>query len=346
MLGRAALPFTPGQPCGRAGPSFGDLSPLGCTLSALLHAGLAAVLATALPVAEDAQTRHEGTAWMASYRPPRFAYDDDVPDAPGTDAPGEEGAPGTHAVPRSAGHLAIQGIAHAHHPRLARREPWLLEEVGEPRETWYDGIGLTLGHAPGKGGAPLASWGKTLSEGRDLSSARAPIFGRSIRDAAGPEGLGLSGTGEGGGGRSRVIGLGAFERGRTLETAVAQLRMASPAMATRQALVSQGHVESGDTVPPDPVGHVVRDNHPRFRFCYAQALWHHPGLRGRVTTRLVLDSRGRVISAVPFGSEGLGPDVVNCVTRTFRSLSFPPRAGGRVTVDYPFVFSPADAGGS
>ncbi len=56
--------------------------------------------------------------------------------------------------------------------------------------------------------APLVTWGRDASVARDPASSRAPLWGATIHDAFAWGGIGLTGVGEGGGGRAEAIGLG------------------------------------------------------------------------------------------------------------------------------------------
>jgi len=123
----------------------------------------------------------------------------------GEPAQTEEGALGNPVTRATRGHVGVQGPHDALDPRLARA-------AEEPLpETWPELVWLRV-PAPDPD-APVAVWGRTLSEGTDAASARAPMWGGTIEAAMGPGGLGLSGTGEGGGFHAVAIGLGTFGLG-------------------------------------------------------------------------------------------------------------------------------------
>ena len=127
----------------------------------------------------------------------------------------------------------------------------------------------------------------------------------------------------------------------------------------------------GDSIDPSPVkGHlpreviqkIVRDNFGGMRKCYEDGLQKNPKLKGKLTTRFVIERDGAVSSAsdvhdaIPpqrepgkalvFGQEEPRfPDtsVVSCVVARFSELKFPKPNGGIVRVVYPIIFSPEDA---
>lgn len=114
-------------------------------------------------------------------------------------------------------------------------------------------------------------------------------------------------------------------------------------------------------LPPPVIQRIVRENFAGMRACYEAGLAKTPTLKGKITTRFVIERDGSVSSAqdmhdVPveapdplkanvFGrSEPRFPDaeVVACVVSKFAALKFPEPQGGIVTVVYPIVFSPEE----
>lgn len=98
-------------------------------------------------------------------------------------------------------------------------------------------------------------------------------------------------------------------------------------------------------VPSETIQYVVRQNAGRFRACYEAGLRAHPGLSGRVATRFVIESDGVVSSAEDWGSDLADPETIDCIGAAFRAVKFPdgdPRTNQRITVVYPFVFTPPE----
>lgn len=96
-------------------------------------------------------------------------------------------------------------------------------------------------------------------------------------------------------------------------------------------------------ISPDPIRRVVLQNLQQLRTCYERALPRNPSLAGRLVLRFVVGGDGRVIRAeVP--ESDLDDDRVSvCAVAAARTWVMPaPPDGTSVTVNYPFVFSPAD----
>lgn len=95
-------------------------------------------------------------------------------------------------------------------------------------------------------------------------------------------------------------------------------------------------------LPPETIQRVVRSNMGRFRACYEESLRPQPSLQGRVTTKFAIARDGTVPFAVDAGSDVPDTALIACIDCAFESLSFPPPAGGVVTVVYPLVLAPGE----
>ena len=88
---------------------------------------------------------------------------------------------------------------------------------------------------------------------------------------------------------------------------------------------------------------VVTRNRASVRRCYEQELAHRPGLRGMLTMRFTLDSKGKVTAATinPERSTIRLPSLTDCAAKALRDMAFPPSSRGfESTVNYPFNFKP------
>jgi hypothetical protein len=261
----------------------------------------------------------------------------------GTQAKGSEGSMGDPSSKQTGKHYAVEGSANNRDPQLAR--------LAALRDAATFGmIGLINVGAGGDPNAPTAPWGQEEASGTDPLNARGNMWGDGPGDSFGAGGLGLSGIGEGGGGRGEGIGLGSVGTiGHGAGTGIGQGfgnggGHLSGRHRPRAPQVRIGHTEvSNGRLPPEVIQRIVRQNFGRFRLCYESGLRTSPSLQGRVVVRFVIGSDGRVSNV---GGGGDLPDsgVVSCVTRAFYGLSFPQPDGGIVTVSYPIVFTPGDAG--
>ncbi|EYF02579.1 AgmX/PglI C-terminal domain-containing protein [Chondromyces apiculatus] len=175
----------------------------------------------------------------------------------------------------------------------------------------------------------------------DGFEARGNLWGTLPDTAVG--GLGLSGVGEGGGGRGveskpaaegevstlghgAGFGSGSGRLGGAHKSPSPRLRMGATTVSGR--------------LPPEVVQRIVRQNFGRFRLCYEQGLRRNPELTGRVTTRFTIKTDGSVGALANGGSDIPDTMVTACVVNAFRGLSFPSPEAGVVVVTYPIMFSP------
>jgi hypothetical protein len=326
--------------------------------SALAHAAAFAVIAyasSALGATEEDPFDRARAALLAKYlnasaereteKPPVQAQDDAVTSEggnhnPGALAKGPEGAAGKD-TPNTDGRWAARGMAKPENATLSRGKA--LTEAAN-----WGIIGMLPGFTNDPN-APTVPWGTTLDGSDDLSKI-GHLFGRSIDDAMGAGGWGLSGIGEGGGGVSGSIGIGDFgilgvggtgycdgsncsgigsSHDRPRGTHVVTVRGPRYGVPT-----TNGHL------PPEVIQRIVRQNDGRYRFCYQQALKTNPELEGRVTVKFLIARDGSVAFSADGGSDIPDPGVRQCVVSSFTQLSFPAPDSGVVTVFYPIVFSP------
>lgn len=204
--------------------------------------------------------------------------------------------------------------------------------------------------APMAQAAPPPPSGSASVAGGDPMSARGNMWGSEIGDSFGAGGLGLSGVGEGGGGRGEAVGLGRIGvvghgagTGSGQGFGSGQQRL-SGEHRTPGPTVRMGATQVSGRIPPEIIQRVVRQNYGRFRLCYQQSLTTSPSLTGRVAVRFTILPSGDVANVADAGSDLPAPAVVACVVRAFQGLLFPAPESGSVTVVYPLLFNPGDGG--
>lgn len=264
-------------------------------------------------------------------------------------SPGDEGKVGSTVSNRTSGRIAIQGPKDNPNPHIARAEA--LEEARK-----YGMVSLLGLLNAGTNRGMSSPWGIDSALGRDDVDAMGHLFGESINDAAGFGGLGLSGTGQGGGcvGPGCGSGIGIDHVG----TIGGGLGSCDPAIGpcdgmgrgnglgrgthrTRVPTIRpSGELTLSGRLPPEVIQRIVRQNYGRFRFCYEQGLAKNPNLEGRVVVRFVIGREGTVTSVQGGGSDLPDSNVHSCILQSFYGLSFPAPEGGLVTVSYPIAFSP------
>lgn len=77
------------------------------------------------------------------------------------------------------------------------------------------------------------------------------------------------------------------------------------------------------------------------KMCYEDQLKRDPTLQGKIVVRFVIGEDGGVTSSEIASSTFDNKDFEGCLLRVIRRLHFPKPKGGAVTVEYPFVLSPA-----
>lgn len=194
-----------------------------------------------------------------------------------------------------------------------------------------------------------------LSLGQDPLSARGSLWGDEIGESFGAGGLGLSGVGEGGGGRSDAAEfgmIGLLNPGPTAKAAPPAAQQPGVrgfgsghgrlgrAHRARPPRIRMGATTVSGRLPPEIIQRIVRANFGRFRACYQALLQQNPQEHGRLAVRFIIERDGTVKRATTTSSTFTSATFKRCVSRSFTTLKFPQPVGGRVTVIYPLVFQP------
>jgi hypothetical protein len=271
--------------------------------------------------------------------------------ADSAEASGGEGASAAPAEPGRAGKPSAQSAP----KKLSVKGPRDNERVTlSPRETvalarQWGMIGLL--NAREGSAAPFSAFARDPALGADDLDARGNLWGQTIGEAAGQNGLFLSGNRAGGlYGPSTGVGIegplstlgtmghcGAGKLcsfGTSIGRSGGNRKPAAPVLRSAETRVS-------GRIPPGVVQRIIRQNFGRFRFCYEQGLARNPTLEGRVTIRFVIDRTGGVSTTDALGGGLPDSRVASCVAQAFYGLSFPPPDDGIVTVTYPLMLSPS-----
>ncbi len=134
----------------------------------------------------------------------------------------------------------------------------------------------------------------------------------------------LSGQGgSGGSGLGNTFGNGRGDRGQV------QVNIPIAAPAVSGGLTTQ------------EVMAVIKTHLNEIRHCYEQLLQRSPNATGKINSKFVIGTSGRVSSAGIENSTIQDARMQGCVTGTIQRWSFPaPRGGQPVNISYPFVFNP------
>lgn len=195
----------------------------------------------------------------------------------------------------------------------------------------------------GKGSAGLSAVLGSSGLGGELKGAIGGLTGNAVGDAHGFGGLGLRGTGPGGGAIGETVSVGAIgTRGRGggaagFGSGVGGLGKKGSA----EVKIDTSAVSITGTIDRELIRRVIHANHGKFKYCYESELVRNPRLAGRIAVRFQINAQGAVTFASVDHSTMGNASVENCVVARIRGLTFPmPQGGGAALVTYPFVFNP------
>ena len=130
--------------------------------------------------------------------------------------------------------------------------------------------------------------------GGDLRGAVGNMFGPVVGDSYGLGGLGIRGSGSGGGGQGETIGIGAVgTKGRggglgSYGTGVGGLGK----KGDRDVNISTGTAVVMGSVDRELIRKVIQDHAAQIRYCYEQQLAVNPRLQGKVSIKWVINGDG------------------------------------------------------
>ncbi len=193
----------------------------------------------------------------------------------------------------------------------------------------------------GRAGAVGAVMGGT-GMGGELKSALGGVTGARVGDASGFGGLGLRGSGPGGGGKSYtsygIGGLGTKGRGGggTGDYGVGAGQLDEK--KDRGVTITTERVRIEGSLPKEVIRRVIKQHLAQIRYCYEKELSRSPGIFGKVATQFIISGKGTVTMAKVDQTTLNNAAVEQCICQKIRTWKFPkPKGGGIVVVKYPFV---------
>jgi TonB family protein len=198
-----------------------------------------------------------------------------------------------------------------------------------------------LGILSGARSSPFGSiLGRGIAAGSDEDNVLGNLVGSEIAGAYAPGGLGVTGTGPGGGGTGQLtMGPGNqyntvgrnYGRGHGLGEFRTHL--------TRPPAITTGIVTTHGSLDKEIIRRVVHLHMNEVKYCYDQELVRKAGLEGRLSVQFVISPVGQVLTSVVQSSTLGNVSVEKCVTDAVRRWPFPkPQEGGIAIVSYPFNF--------
>jgi len=170
------------------------------------------------------------------------------------------------------------------------------------------------------------------------------MFGNTTGDARGFGGLGLKGTGSGGGGTGDTVGIGGIgTKGRG--GGVGSYGMGTGMLGAKKSSdvgITSSEPEVMGSLDKELIRRVIHANRNQIRYCYESQLTRYPKLAGKVTVKFVISAAGTVASSQVAQSTAGNADLETCVAGRVHTWLFPkPKGGGVVIVTYPFIFKPS-----
>ena len=183
--------------------------------------------------------------------------------------------------------------------------------------------------------------------GNDDEDVWGGLSGTEIGEAYGVGGLGLVGTGRGGGGtglgRDGLIGSGGGG-GSSTHRAVNGMRKSGAGYGGRAKGVPRvrvGTATLGRGLDKDIVRRIVRAHINEIRYCYNQTLLREPSTKGGLTIDFTISATGSVPRAKIKDRGDLPRPLADCINTTVKRWKFPrPTDHRAIDVRYPITFEP------
>jgi hypothetical protein len=192
-------------------------------------------------------------------------------------------------------------------------------------------------------------FGRDTALGNDAQDVLGSLAGNQIGEVHGVGGLGLVGTGSGGGGTGEhTIGLGnlgtigKYSGGEGNGSGYSRGVGGLGGRRSRAPDVIPGVATIRGSLDKEIVRRIIRRHINEVRYCYDQALAKKPDLGGRIVAQFTISGDGKVLASVIQSSTLGSPTVELCVANAIKHWEFPkPLGGGLVIASYPFVLTPA-----
>ncbi len=241
---------------------------------------------------------------------------------------GEEGQMGKKDAPKTSGKSAPKAI-----------DPNAKEVVKRM------GVLGALGRG---GGGGLATVFGSGGLGGDIRGATGNMFGTAAGDSFGFGGLGVRGTGSGGGGAGETVGIGGIgTKGRGGGLGGYGQGVGGLGRKTdREVAIVAGNATIIGSIDKELIRAVIKEHAQQIRFCYEEQLAVNPKLAGKIVIRWTIDADGNASNAAVDGSgTSLADDKVHqCMMARIVSWQFPkPKGGGIAVITYPWILRAAGA---
>jgi hypothetical protein len=192
----------------------------------------------------------------------------------------------------------------------------------------------------GKGPNGMATLFGTNGLGGALQAALGGIKGTTVGDAGGVLGMGLKGSGGGGGGTGNTLGIGSVgTKGVAGGQGSYGTGVGLGGKKTADIAIAASDPEITGSIDRELIRRVVRSHLDQLRYCYEVQLTKNPKLSGKVAVKWVVTEQGTVSSSVVAQTTTGNNELDTCVAGRVLTWVFPkPKGGGVAVVTYPFIF--------
>ena len=192
----------------------------------------------------------------------------------------------------------------------------------------------------GKGPGSTAILFGTAGLGGTLQAALGGIKGTTVGDAGGVLGMGLKGSGGGGGGTGNTLGIGSVgTKGVAGGQGSYGTGMTLGGKKSADIAIAASDPEITGSIDRELIRRVVRSHLDQLRYCYDVQLTKNPKLSGKVAVKWVVTEQGTVSSSVVVQTTTGNSELDACVAGRVLTWVFPkPKGGGVAVVTYPFIF--------
>lgn len=178
--------------------------------------------------------------------------------------------------------------------------------------------------------------------GGELKASMGGLFGATAGDSGGLGGLGLRGSGAGGGGVGDTIGIGGIGtkgRGGGMGQYGNGVGLGMGGKKGVDIGITQSDPVVMGSLDKELIRQVIHRNRGQIRYCYESQLTRFPKLSGKVQVKFVITASGTVAKSDVVSSSANNAELETCVAGRVRTWVFPkPKGGGVVIVTYPFIF--------
>jgi hypothetical protein len=178
--------------------------------------------------------------------------------------------------------------------------------------------------------------------GGDLKGAVGNMYGPVVGDSYGLGGLGIRGSGSGGGGSGETIGIGGVGtkgRGGGLG-GYGSGAGGLGRKGERDVNITTGQSQIMGSIDKELVRKVIQEHAAQIRYCYEQQLALNPKLSGKVSVKWTINADGSATAAIiDAGATTLNDAKVHeCMKARIMSWEFPkPKGGGMAIITYPWI---------